>query len=196
MRSAATPASGCARRAAIARRIVLITPAARHELAGAQGSGLHRLSGQAGARRLACGAPRRPTADAFERGGDDADASAAARRDQPRPRGLAILVAEDNEINALLARALLARLGHRPTVVTNGDAAVDAWRAARAAGDALRSRADGRAHAGQRRHRGDARASARPKPSAASRARRSSRSPPTPSTRTATPASPPAWTAS
>jgi CheY-like chemotaxis protein len=45
------------------------------------------------------------------------------------------LVAEDNEINALLARALLSRLGHRPTVATSGAQAVDAWLAARAAGE-------------------------------------------------------------
>ena len=41
-------------------------------------------------------------------------------------------MAEDNEINALLTDALLRRLGHRPTVVSNGDAAIDAWSAARA----------------------------------------------------------------
>ena len=49
-------------------------------------------------------------------------------------KSLAILVAEDNEINALLARALLGKLGHRPTMVANGAAAVAAWRAAQAAG--------------------------------------------------------------
>ena len=48
--------------------------------------------------------------------------------------GLSILVAEDNEINALLARALLTRLGHRPTIAGNGEAAVESWAAARAAG--------------------------------------------------------------
>jgi CheY-like chemotaxis protein len=47
---------------------------------------------------------------------------------------LSILVAEDNEINALLARALLTRLGHRPTMAANGAAAVESWLAARAAG--------------------------------------------------------------
>jgi CheY-like chemotaxis protein len=34
----------------------------------------------------------------------------------------------------LLVRALLARLGHRPTVVGNGAAAIESWMAARAAG--------------------------------------------------------------
>jgi CheY-like chemotaxis protein len=47
---------------------------------------------------------------------------------------LSILVAEDNEINALLTRALLVRLGHTPTVVENGETAVESWSAARAAG--------------------------------------------------------------
>jgi len=50
------------------------------------------------------------------------------------PRGASILVAEDNEINALLARALLVRLGHRPTLAGDGVAAVEAWTAARDAG--------------------------------------------------------------
>ena len=45
-----------------------------------------------------------------------------------------VLVAEDNEINALLTRALLTRLGHRPTMAESGAAALDAWRAAREAG--------------------------------------------------------------
>jgi CheY-like chemotaxis protein len=49
-------------------------------------------------------------------------------------KGLSILVAEDNEINALLMRALLTKLGHRPTIAGNGEAAVESWAAARAAG--------------------------------------------------------------
>jgi CheY-like chemotaxis protein len=47
---------------------------------------------------------------------------------------VSILIAEDNEINALLAEALLKRLGHRPTLVTNGNAAVAAWLNADAVG--------------------------------------------------------------
>ena len=60
-----------------------------------------------------------------------------ATRDATAPAvtGLAVLVAEDNEINALLARALLTRLGHRPTIATGGVQAVDSWLAARAAGE-------------------------------------------------------------
>jgi CheY-like chemotaxis protein len=44
------------------------------------------------------------------------------------------LHSEDNDINALLARALLTRLGHRPTIASNGAAAFESWLAARAAG--------------------------------------------------------------
>jgi len=43
---------------------------------------------------------------------------------------LDVLVAEDNEINALLTRAMLTRLGHQPAVVESGAAALDRWRAA------------------------------------------------------------------
>jgi CheY-like chemotaxis protein len=39
---------------------------------------------------------------------------------------LSILVAEDNPINALLARELLRRRGHRVELVTTGDAAAEA----------------------------------------------------------------------
>ena len=102
--------------------------------ARAEGSRLHRLSGQAGPRGFARGAdgeqrrriraPRRQ-----HRGGCRGGAEGR------RAKGLAILVAEDNEINALLARSLLTRLGHRPTVATSGDAAVDAWLSAREAGE-------------------------------------------------------------
>jgi PAS domain S-box-containing protein len=40
--------------------------------------------------------------------------------------GLSILLAEDNEINAMLARSALIKAGHRVKVVPNGKAAVDA----------------------------------------------------------------------
>jgi CheY-like chemotaxis protein len=40
--------------------------------------------------------------------------------------GLSILVAEDNDINALLVQALLARMGHRVAVVGDGAVAVNA----------------------------------------------------------------------
>ena len=43
-------------------------------------------------------------------------------------------MAEDNEINALLTRALLTKLGHRPTMAADGATAIDSWLAARTAG--------------------------------------------------------------
>ena len=77
-----------------------------------------------------------PTAtdQSFERSGETAD-TIDQTGDHAPGGGLAILVAEDNEINALLARALLTRLGHRPTIARDGAAALAAWRAARAAGE-------------------------------------------------------------
>ncbi len=49
-------------------------------------------------------------------------------------RSLSILVAEDNEINALLIRSLLTRIGHRPVVTTDGEQALESWLAADGAG--------------------------------------------------------------
>lgn len=48
---------------------------------------------------------------------------AAARR---KERCLSVLIAEDNEINAMLARAALTKAGHKVEVVGNGKAAVEA----------------------------------------------------------------------
>ena len=60
----------------------------------------------------------------------------ASTRAGPRSRaakvtGLSVLLAEDNEINALLARTTLQKAGHRVEVVNNGKAAVDAVVAAK-----------------------------------------------------------------
>jgi CheY-like chemotaxis protein len=49
----------------------------------------------------------------------------------PAGKSLAVMVAEDNKINALLACSLLSKLGHRVTVVSDGGEAVAAWSAAR-----------------------------------------------------------------
>jgi CheY-like chemotaxis protein len=48
--------------------------------------------------------------------------------------GLSVLVAEDNEINALLTRSLLTKLGHRPTMAASGGLALEHWHAARTGG--------------------------------------------------------------
>jgi PAS domain S-box-containing protein len=55
-----------------------------------------------------------------------ATTSAKAPRANNRLPGLAILVAEDNDINAMLARATLLKAGHRVDIVGNGKAAVEA----------------------------------------------------------------------
>ena len=114
----------------VARRIVLIAPAARHELDALKGAGFTGYLVKPV--RAASLAARMQAADAtFERSDGEAEF------EQPRVaqgKGLSILVAEDNEINALLARALLTKLGHRPVVATDGAAAFESWLAARAAG--------------------------------------------------------------
>jgi CheY-like chemotaxis protein len=124
-------ARACPRSAA--RRIVLTTPAERGQLSALKDAGFTGyLIKPVRAASLAArfGADTGVFDDRTETAAD-ADAKSQAM-DAPV---LAVLVAEDNEINALLTRSLLAKLGHRPTVVTTGTAAVDAWRAARAAGE-------------------------------------------------------------
>ena len=49
-------------------------------------------------------------------------------------RGLSVLVAEDNEVNALLMRSLLTRFGHQAVIATNGQEALESWLAAKSAG--------------------------------------------------------------
>jgi signal transduction histidine kinase/DNA-binding response OmpR family regulator len=127
-----TPACAALARvaAAIPRRIALVTPAMRSELgalgeAGFTGYLIKPV-------RAASLAARFADDQVFDPAGA---IGPAATPEQARPNaGLSILVAEDNEINALLARALLAKLGHRPTIVPSGGVAVEAWLAARAAG--------------------------------------------------------------
>jgi len=116
--------------AAIPRRIMLITPAERNELSNLKDAGFTGyLIKPVRATSLAA---RFAADDAFDHGApiEPPETPAAA----PVAGGLSILVAEDNEINALLVRALLQKLGHRPTMAGSGKAAVDCWLAARAAG--------------------------------------------------------------
>jgi PAS domain S-box-containing protein len=124
---AASLLSACPRD--LARRIVLVRPSERHELealkqAGFTGYLIKPVRAASLAARFAD-----PAGDVENDANDDRDGVAAASA------GLSILVAEDNEINALLARALLTKLGYRPTVAVNGADAVDAWLAAQAAGE-------------------------------------------------------------
>jgi len=114
--------------AAVPRRIVLLAPAMRGELAALRTAGFSGYLIKPV--RAASLAARFADGDVF----DSAPAAGPADADEAvRPAaGLSILVAEDNEINALLTRALLVKLGHRPTMAGNGAAAVDSWLAARA----------------------------------------------------------------
>jgi PAS domain S-box-containing protein len=112
------------------QRIILIPPGARHELPALKTAGVTGYlikpvrAASLAARLLATPGAAMP-----------ADIEQAERPARPLPgQGLSILVAEDNDINALLARALLAKLGHRPTVASGGAAAVESWQAAQTAG--------------------------------------------------------------
>jgi signal transduction histidine kinase/CheY-like chemotaxis protein len=116
----------------VMRRIVLVTPEQRGELPA-----LH----QAGFSDYLVKPIRAASLAARFVTPDDAAAGAPAlvphdvdRTPERAAQALAVLVAEDNEINALLARSLLAKLGHRATVVQNGAEAIAAWSAARDAG--------------------------------------------------------------
>jgi len=115
---------------AIRRRIVLVTPAMRNELASLKEAGFSGyLIKPVRAVSLAA---RFAADDAFDHGA----AIEPVETPSPAPAsgGLLVLVAEDNEINALLVRALLVKLGHRPTMAGSGGAAIECWLAARAAG--------------------------------------------------------------
>jgi CheY-like chemotaxis protein len=118
-----------------AQRIVMFTPATRHDLKPSSaftGYLVKPLRVASLAARLS--AP--PEVAAPDLAADPlieaADAIETPAR-QPA-QGLAILVAEDNEINALLMRSLLTRLGHRAVIATHGEAALESWLAAKSAG--------------------------------------------------------------
>ncbi|MDO9412787.1 MAG: ATP-binding protein [Pseudolabrys sp.] len=118
----------------IPRRIVLIRPSDRHELPALKAAGFTGYlikpvrAASLAARLQAQSSFEHALADGVEEINEaDDDASPAAK-------GLSILIAEDNDINALLARALLTRLGHRPVIVPNGEAAIEHWSKARTEG--------------------------------------------------------------
>src|SRR5690606_30236250 len=105
-------------------RLVTITPSARTELDDLKARGftgylVKPIRAASLAERL------RMDRDGFAKLEEDADELpnfGVARAD-----GMSILVAEDNEINALLTRALLQKLGHRPQVVADGRAAMESF---------------------------------------------------------------------
>jgi PAS domain S-box-containing protein len=114
----------------VPQRIVLVTPAMRSELGALKRAGFTGYLIK----------PVRAVSLAARFSADDAFDPGVTLEPGETPgepfygSGLSILVAEDNEINALLARALLEKLGHRPTMAESGSAAIACWLAARAAG--------------------------------------------------------------
>lgn len=115
----------------VARRLVLIEPSDRNELPMLKSAGFTGYLVKPV--RAASLAARWRAQDGFEHAANS-EIERSGFEQPGKPRGASILVAEDNEINALLARALLVRLGHRPTLARDGAAAVEAWMSARAAG--------------------------------------------------------------
>ena len=110
-----------------------------------------RLAGQAGSRAVALRAARQRIC--ARRGAAPPAAVPSARRGRTKRA----LLAEDNDINALVAQKALRRLGFEVERARDGEAGV-ASRARRVArgGAAFRRRADGHQDAGRRRPRGGA----------------------------------------
>jgi PAS domain S-box-containing protein len=115
------------------RCIVMIAPADRHELEALRQQGYSGYLVK----------PLRPASLAARLTVEPADVSIVPDEivaftpppaDKTLEKSLSVLVAEDNEINALLTRSLLTRLGHRPVVAANGAMAVESWIAAESAG--------------------------------------------------------------
>jgi CheY-like chemotaxis protein len=129
---------GEAARAHATQRIVMFTPATRHELQSSSASSVFTgyLVKPLRAASLAARLSMAPEIAAPNLAGDElieTDDAAETTALAPAP-GLSILVAEDNEINALLMRSLLTRLGHHAVITTNGEEALESWLAAKSAG--------------------------------------------------------------
>jgi PAS domain S-box-containing protein len=120
------------------QRIVMFTPAARHELQPSSASSAFTgyLIKPLRAASLAARLTMAPEVLAPNLAGD-APIETPDQLETPSiapTQGLSVLVAEDNEINALLMRSLLTRLGHHAVITTNGEEALESWLAAKSAG--------------------------------------------------------------
>lgn len=117
-------------------RIVMFTPATRQDLLASAapvftGYLVKPLRASSLAARLSASPEIAAPSLAIEALAETVPAvPAATRQDQ----GFSILVAEDNEINALLMRSLLSRLGHNVVVTTDGEQAMESWLSAQSAG--------------------------------------------------------------
>ena len=134
----AIAALGCAAVQSAPRRIVLLGAAERGELAYLREAGFQSYLIKP-VRSASLAAALDPAHAPFGATQDEAAEAAPDSGDMDMPdgglgSGLSILVAEDNDINALLIRSLLTRLGHRPVVVDDGQRACEAWDKARADG--------------------------------------------------------------
>jgi PAS domain S-box-containing protein len=118
---------GEAARAHATQRLVLLTPSSRHDKLSAAFTGylVKPLRAASLAARLSL---------APEVASPDLAPEPPAEQGTTAAKGLSILVAEDNEINALLMRSLLTRLGHRVVIAVHGEAALESWLAASSAG--------------------------------------------------------------
>lgn len=113
----------------IAHRLIMLTPATRRELLPVTGSVftgylVKPLRGASLAARLSDDAPSLIPDDGNVAGAGFDDGGA-------RERTLSVLVAEDNEINALLIRAALRKLGHFTRVAADGEETFGTWQTAR-----------------------------------------------------------------
>jgi CheY-like chemotaxis protein len=136
---------GEAARGHVMQRIIMFTPATRHELqlssvSAFTGYLIKPLRAASLAARLTMtpelAAPNLVASGLVKGLADDALHGASGLSETPSvaaARGLSVLVAEDNEINALLMRSLLTRLGHHPVITTNGEEALESWHAAKSA---------------------------------------------------------------
>jgi signal transduction histidine kinase/DNA-binding response OmpR family regulator len=115
------------------QKLVLLAPSERSELSDLRSAGFDGyLVKPVRATSLA---ERLSTPESGAGPGFDFDFDFESSTDPVRKqRALAVLVAEDNEINALLAQTMLGKLGHIPTVVTDGVSAVSAVATAQALG--------------------------------------------------------------
>jgi PAS domain S-box-containing protein len=127
-------AIGEAARRFATHRIVMLTPASRQELklsSAFTGYLVKPLRAASLAARLVA----TPEVAAPDIASDmPAEAEETPLAQAAKPTGLSVLVAEDNEINALLMRSLLSRLGHHTVIATNGAEALESWLSAKSAG--------------------------------------------------------------
>ncbi|WP_050628010.1 PAS domain-containing hybrid sensor histidine kinase/response regulator [Bradyrhizobium viridifuturi] len=117
-------------------RIVMVTPSTRQDLAASEtamftGYLVKPLRASSLAARLTASPEIAAPSLVIEAIAEPTTTAPAAA---PPGKGLSILVAEDNEINALLMRSLLTRLGHNVVITTNGEQAMESWLSATSAG--------------------------------------------------------------